>query len=253
MRAWFIALVTATALFAQSSIVLSQQDELSIGRLAAVEVEKENPILNDPTVTDYITRLGGRLVARSARSDIPYTFRVVDSPEINAFALPGGYVYVNRGLIEDAASEDELAGVLAHEIAHVVLRHGAEQAARANLAQKGIGVLGQILGRGTGAAAGESAAQMVANGVFLRFTQNAERRADEVGARMLAEAGYHPRRWLPSSINLPGCSRPSLMPYSDSSPRTQLRKTGPATSQNSSRISTRSPRQSRHRATLAPF
>src|SRR3954452_25530866 len=193
MRAFFIALAFVITVFAQSSIVLSEQDELSVGRLAAAEVEKEYAILNDPEVSDYITKLGQRLVAKSGRTGISYTFRVVDSPDINAFALPGGYVYVNRGLIENAASEDELAGVLAHEIAHVVLRHGAEQAARANLAQKGMGIIGQIMGHGSGSSVGESAAQMVANGVFMKFSQNAERRADEVGARMLADAGYQPQ------------------------------------------------------------
>jgi len=192
MRALFTAIAIATVLFAQSSVVLSEQDEISVGRLAAAEVEKEYPILGDPAVTDYITKLGNQLVAKSGRSEITYTFRVVDSEKVNAFALPGGYIYVNRGLIENAASEDELAGALAHEIAHVVLRHGAEQAARANLAQKGIGIIGQIMGHGSGSSVGESAAQMVANGVFMRFSQNAERRADEVGARMLADAGYQP-------------------------------------------------------------
>src|SRR4051794_13478202 len=146
MRALFAALAIATVLLAQGSVVLSEQDELSVGRLAAAEVEKEYPILNDPAVTDYVTKLGDRLVAKSGRAGITYTFRVVDSDKVNAFALPGGYIYVNRGLIEHAASEDELAGALAHEIAHVVLRHGAEQAARANLAQKGMGIIGQMMG-----------------------------------------------------------------------------------------------------------
>lgn len=193
MRALVAALAIATVVRAQSAIVLTQQEEASVGRLAAAEVEKEYPILNDPAVTEYITRLGERLVAKSRRADIPYTFRVVDGQDVNAFSLPGGYIYINRGLIESAASEAELAGALAHEIAHIVLRHGAEQAARANLAQKGMGVLGQILGHSTGAVASESAAQMVANGVFLRFSQNAERRADEVAARMVADTGYSPQ------------------------------------------------------------
>ena len=145
-----LVLVTIPAIsFAQNPFTLSEKDEIELGRLAAGEIEKDILLIEDPAVVKYIDDLGQSLVQKSTRKGITYTFKVVDSPEINAFALPGGFIYVNRGLIEAAETQDELAGVLAHEIGHVVARHGADQAVRAGLVQTGLGALGGLLGRGT--------------------------------------------------------------------------------------------------------
>ena len=121
------------------------------GRRAALEIEKDLDLLSDDLVTSYMSELGQAIVVESQRSSLTYTFKVVDSEEINAFALPGGFIYVNRGLIEAADDEAELAGVIGHEIGHVVARHGAEQVQRAAYANLGLSVLGSIFGRGAGA------------------------------------------------------------------------------------------------------
>ena len=178
---------------AQNPFTLSEKDEIELGRLSAGEIEKDILLVEESAVVKYIDTLGQSLVGKSARKGIAYTFKVVDSPEINAFALPGGFIYVNRGLIEAAGTEDELAGVLAHEIGHVVARHGADQAARAGMVQTGLDVLGGLLGRGTSSNIGKMAAQMVASGVFMRFSREAELEADQLGTRMLYDANLQPR------------------------------------------------------------
>ncbi|MCW5980562.1 MAG: M48 family metalloprotease [Bryobacteraceae bacterium] len=188
-----ILIALPAALLAQNPFTLSEKEELELGRAAAGQIEKDILLVEDPAVVKFIDDIGQALVRKSGRTEIAYSFKVVDSPEINAFALPGGFVYVNRGLIEAAQTPDELAGVLAHEIGHVVHRHGAEQAGRANMAQTGLGVLGGLLGRGTKASVGQMAAQMVTTGVFMKFSRQAERDADQVGARMLYEAGFRPQ------------------------------------------------------------
>jgi Zn-dependent protease with chaperone function len=187
----FVTIASATP--AQNPFTLSEKDEIELGRHAAGEIEKDIRLIDDPAVNKYINDLGQSLVQKSSRQTIAYSFKVVDSPEINAFALPGGFIYLNRGLIEAAESQNELAGVLGHEIGHVVARHGADQAARAGLVQTGLGVLGGLLGRGTAASIGQTAAQMVAKGVFMKFSREAERQADQLGARMLYDASLQPR------------------------------------------------------------
>ena len=188
----FVAAAVSVA-FAQNPFTLSEKDEIELGRHAAGEIEKDIRLVEEPSVVKYIDELGQSLVQKSTRKGIAYTFKVVDSPEINAFALPGGFVYVNRGLIEAAATEDELAGVLAHEIGHVVARHGADQASRAGMVQTGLGALGELLGRGTSSSISKMAAEMVATGVFMKFSRQAEREADRLGARMVYDASLQPQ------------------------------------------------------------
>lgn len=173
---------------------LSEEQEIELGREAAAEVERTEPILKDAVVGAYVTGLGLHLVEYCGRRDIEYQFKVIDSPEVNAFALPGGFIYVNRGLIQKAENESELAGVLAHEIGHVVGRHSVDQVKRAQIAGLGLGVLDRILGgRGTAAGIANLASQMVAGGAFMKFSRDAEREADRLGARNLYEAGFDPR------------------------------------------------------------
>ena len=192
---------------AQSPFTLSEKDELELGRHAAGEIEKDIRLVEVPFIVKYVDRLGQSLVEKSTRKGVAYTFKVIDSPEINAFALPGGYIYVNRGLIEAAETEDELAGVLAHEIGHVVARHGASQAARAGLVQTGLGALGGILGRGTSSNISQMAAQMVATGVFMKFSRQAEREADRLGARIVYDASLRPQAMVSFLDKLAGLQK----------------------------------------------
>jgi hypothetical protein len=189
-----VALLTLPSwCWAQNPFSLSEADELELGRQAAVEIEKQIALIDDPAIVKFVDDLGQSLVLKSGRKDIRYSFKVVNSPEINAFALPGGHIYVNRGLLEAAQDEDELAGVLGHEIGHVVARHGAEQAARSGLVQNSLGILGSLLGKGPGASMSQIAVEMVAKGAFMKFSRQAERDADRLGARMLYDAGFAPR------------------------------------------------------------
>jgi predicted Zn-dependent protease len=195
--------VTATAAFillAASRDVsaqlfgLSERQEIELGREAAAQVEREQPILEDERVASYIDDLGQFLVEYSGRANIAYQFKVVDSADINAFALPGGFIYVNRGLIEQADNESELVGVMGHEIGHVVERHSVDQVKRAQLTGLGLGVLDLFIGgKGTTGELANIAGQMVASGAFMKYSRDAEREADRVGARNVYDAGWDPR------------------------------------------------------------
>src|SRR5262249_25044475 len=128
--------------------LFSPQQEIEIGRNSAPALERRLPLFSDASVNEYISRLGQTLIARAPGERYPYSFKIADLPEVNAFAFPGGLVYITRGTIEAARSEGELAGVIAHQIAHIALRHGASQASKAYLAQAGLGALGGLVGGG---------------------------------------------------------------------------------------------------------
>ena len=191
----FTVLMTVTAPVASAQLLgaLSEAEEVELGARSAEIVEADLALLTDGVVTTYVAELGQTLAERSKRSNLHYHFKVIDTNDINAFALPGGFIYVNRGLIEAAATEAELAGVLGHEIGHVVARHGAEQAQRAAFASLGLRVLDAALGSGTGAQFGNLAAQMVTSGTFMRFSRDAEREADRLGVDNVVAAGHNPR------------------------------------------------------------
>jgi Zn-dependent protease with chaperone function len=174
--------------------LFSVEQDIEIGRQSAAEVQRELPMLNDRSVDRYVGRIVERLAAVAPGARYPYQIKAVNAAEINAFALPGGPMYVNRGLLEAARSEAELAGVLAHELSHVALRHGTHQASKAYLAQAGLGILGGLLGRNGG-----NTAQIVnaigglgLNAAFLKFGRDAEYQADQLGAEIMARAGYNP-------------------------------------------------------------
>ena len=172
--------------------LFSREQEIELGRQAASEVEQELPVLEDETVQDYVRNVGGRLAAHAPGAEYPYTFTVLNLAEANAFALPGGFMYVNRGLLELVDTESQLAGVLAHEIAHVALRHGTNQASKSYLAQGGLAILGALLGDST---AGNIAGAVSGVGVpllFLKFSRSAEEQADTVGTQIMHGAGYDP-------------------------------------------------------------
>ena len=177
----------------------SVNDDVKLGREAAAEVERQLPIMNDRTIEGYVDDIGRRLVesipSQFRHPEFRYSFKVVDARDINAFALPGGFTYVNRGLIEAASTEGELAGVMAHEISHVALRHGTAQAAKAQKYQWGaLGgqILGAIIGGGLGGVVAQGS-QLGIGAYFLKFSRDYERQADLLGAQMMAAAGYDPR------------------------------------------------------------
>ncbi|HJQ69380.1 MAG TPA: M48 family metallopeptidase [Blastocatellia bacterium] len=177
----------------------SINDDVKLGREAATEVERQLPIMNDRNIQSYVEEIGQRLVenipSQFRHPEFRYSFKVVDARDINAFALPGGFTYVNRGLIEAASTEGELAGVMAHEISHVALRHGTAQAAKAQKYQWGAlggAVLGAIIGGGLGSVVAQGS-QLGIGAYFLKFSRDYERQADLLGAQMMAGAGYDPR------------------------------------------------------------
>jgi len=199
------ALVLASALVsAQTKVVRPKNSytpaqDVELGRQAAAEARQQLPILRDDGVTSYLEDIGRRLVSAipsdMRHSEFHYTFEPVNVREINAFALPGGPMFVNRGMIEAAHTEGEIAGVMAHELSHVVLRHGTAQASKAQKYQ-----IGQVAGQILGAIIGGGWGQVIAQGsqfglgtAFLRFSREYERQADILGSQIMARAGYDPR------------------------------------------------------------
>jgi len=175
--------------------MFSAQQDVEIGQQSAVEAEQQLPMVRDADVENYVNRIGQKLAANAGGPAFQYRFRVVNASDINAFALPGGYIYLNRGIIENARNEGEVAGVLAHEIAHSALRHGTHQASKAYAAQAGLQILGGLLG----GKVGNNTAQILntvggigLNALFLKFTRDLETQADVRGAQILAASGYTP-------------------------------------------------------------
>lgn len=167
----------------------SIQKEIGIGQQLSGDVERQLKFIDDPVITEYVNRVGQNIVLNSD-AKVPFTIRVVDSDEINAFALPGGYFYVNKGLILNADNEAEIVGVMAHEIAHVAARHGTEQVSKGRLFQYGSIPL-IFLGGPIGIAA-QSAANIALPLTFLKFSRNAEAEADMLGAEYAWASGYDP-------------------------------------------------------------
>ena len=173
----------------------SPQDDINLGKRAATDAEKLLPPCNAPKVDAYLTQLGTRLAQKLPTGGVqyPFEFHCVNDKAINAFALPGGYVFVNRGAIEAADNEAQLAGVIAHELSHVALRHGTNQATKAMLAETGLGIFGALFGDTTGGALLTQLGSFTAGGVLLRYSRTAESQADVMGTQVLYDAGYDPR------------------------------------------------------------
>ena len=175
--------------------LFSPEQDIELGQASAEQISRQVVVLRDERTEAYVQRLGERLAAHAPGYRFPYKFVVVASPEVNAFALPGGYVFVNEGAITAARDEGELAGVLAHEIAHVSLRHGTTQASRAYLAKAGLGIVG-ALGVALHGNVSRLASLLGGAGddrLFAESNREAEAQADAEGARLLAAAGYDPR------------------------------------------------------------
>ncbi len=175
--------------------LFSVAQDVELGRQSAVEAEKQLVLMNDPATNRYLNRVVQRLAAVAPGARYPYTIKLVNAAQINAFALPGGPMYVNSGLLRAARSEAELAGVLAHEMAHVALRHGTSQASSAYLAKGGLSILGGLLGSRQGSASSivNAIGGIGLNTAFLSFGRNAEYQADATGADIMARAGYNPQ------------------------------------------------------------
>jgi len=158
----------------------------------ASQINAQVPLVRDPEVNRYLSVLGNQLARVSGVTDLQWNFYIVDSREVNAFAVPGGYVYINRGLIERTDRLDEVAGVLAHEIAHVTERHSVEQMEKAQKAEVGVTLACILTGVCGGQVAG-AAINIAGGAVFARFSRQAENEADVVGFDMLVRAGISPQ------------------------------------------------------------
>ena len=173
----------------------SPQEDITLGKRAASDAEKQLTLCNAPRVDAYLTKLGMRLAQKlpTAGVQYPFEFHCVNDKAINAFALPGGYVFVNRGAIEASDNEAQLAGVMAHELSHVALRHGTNQATKAMVAETGLGIFGAVFGDSTGGALLTTLGNFTAGGVLLRYSRTAESQADVMGTQVLFDSGYDPR------------------------------------------------------------
>ena len=173
--------------------LVSVEQEIAIGREANAQIRKEMPELTDAAVTSYVRGVARRLVQVAPGPKYPYSFSVANYREINAFALPGGPVWIHRGVLQAATNESQVAGVLAHEIAHIGQRHAADQLTKATVANLGLGLLGAVLGNSGGAGAAQMAAGFLANSAFLKFSRDDESEADRVGLQILTRAGWDGR------------------------------------------------------------
>ncbi len=195
-----VALV-ATVLAADGRTILkpgwnmfSPQQDVEVGQQVSPDAERQLRMLNNARVDNYVDELGRRLAVKATGEKYPYQFKVVNDRAINAFALPGGPIYVNRGVIEAADNEAQLAGVIAHEASHVALRHGTNQASKAAAAQMPLAILGGIIGSdSTKAALAQLGASFAMNSILLKYPRSAESQADVLGTQILYDAGYDPR------------------------------------------------------------
>jgi predicted Zn-dependent protease len=183
----------AAAAFAAAISLISVGDEIKLGRETQAEVRQQVPQLTDRTAASYVASVGRRLAAHAPGPKYPYSFTIANHRELNAFALPGGPIWVHRGIIEAAANESQLAGVLAHEIAHVARRHAADQISKQLVANGLLGLLGAMLGNEGGAQTAQMGAQVLANGYLLKFSRDDERDADAVGVQIMRRAGWDAR------------------------------------------------------------
>ncbi|MEI9813950.1 MAG: M48 family metallopeptidase [Acidobacteriota bacterium] len=174
--------------------LFSTDQDVQMGKEAAEEVRKTMPIVNNKDLTDYVNRIGARLAKSKRAGGFPYTFEVLNDPSINAFALPGGPMFVHTGLIAAVDNESQLAGVLAHEMSHVALRHGSTNVSKANIIQLPAMLGANVLGAkgGIWGTLGQLGIGLGAQSVLLKYSRDAEKEADLNGAQIMNDAGYDP-------------------------------------------------------------
>src|SRR5688572_8377352 len=195
---WTAIALLATAGYAQQRQLrpgwnlVSKEQDIQIGREYASQVQQQVPIVRNAELSGFVERIGRRLAAAPDAGDFPYTFKVVQDKSINAFALPGGPTFTHTGLIAAAENEAQIAGVLAHEIAHVALRHGTNQATKQQLLALPAMLAAQLSGDGLTGLLAQLGIGLGANSVLLKFSRGAERDADLLGARIMSHAGYNP-------------------------------------------------------------
>ena len=189
MRFLPILLLAAVSLSAKSIDFYSVPQEIALGHQMAVEVEKQAHVIDDPIVSEYVNRLGQKL-ANIAHPAFPVTVKMIESDEINAFTLPGGFVYVNSSMMKMADNEAQLASVIAHEIGHAAARHATRQASRNELGKMALIPLGAMAG--WGGLAARQAAIAVAPMATMKYSREFETEADALGLDYLAQAGYDP-------------------------------------------------------------
>jgi predicted Zn-dependent protease len=173
-------------------VMMSERDELSLGSQAYQQVLKEYPIYKDEKLRAYVQQVGEKVASNSHRSNLQYQFSVVDSADINAFALPGGYIFINRGLLAYLNSEAELAAVLGHEVGHVTARHGVRQQSQS----QAWNILGQLVAIGTGVGVAGDLTNVVGSAVVKGYGRDMELEADGLGAQYLARSGYDPQAMI---------------------------------------------------------
>ncbi len=173
----------------------SIQKEIALGKQLAQEVERQSKVIDDPVIAEYVNRLGQNLV-RNSDAKVPFTIKVLDTEEVNAFALPGGFFFVNSGLILKADNEAELAGVMAHEIAHVALRHGTKQATRGEIAQIGMIAASIAVPYGLAGYGALQGANLLIPMTFLKFSRGMEKQADFFGLQYMYKTGYDPNSFV---------------------------------------------------------
>lgn len=174
--------------------LFSKQQDVQLGQEAAAQVRKQMTVINDPVLTNYVNQVGKRLASapEARRSGFPFTFEVVADPTINAFALPGGPMFINTGLLKAVDSEAQLAGVMGHEMSHVILRHGTNQATKAKMIELPAMLAGQAAGGTMMGKLAQAGIGLGANSVLLKFSRSAESQADLTGSHIMAESGYNP-------------------------------------------------------------
>ncbi|WP_321474838.1 M48 family metalloprotease [uncultured Paludibaculum sp.] len=196
-----VSLLTAVALLAAGQKKMpkpswpnffSKEQDVEMGREYAQQIEQQMTVVQNKELTDYVNRIGERLVKQGGLDNYPYFFKVVQEPSINAFALPGGPMFVHTGLLKAADNEAQVAGVLAHELAHVVLRHGTHQASKAQLIQIPAMLAGAVAGGTLTGQLAQLGIGLGANSLLLKFSRGAESDADLLGSYTMAKAGYNP-------------------------------------------------------------
>src|ERR1700757_3003195 len=175
--------------------LFSKEQDVQLGKESADQVRKQMPVIKDPVLTAYVNRVGKRLSSsREAReSGFPFTFEIVADPSLNAFALPGGPMFINTGLLRAVDNEAQLAGGMGHEMSHVILRHGTNQASKSKLIELPAVLGSQVAGGSLVGQLAQLGIGLGTNSVLLKFSRTAESQADLMGSHLMAEAGYNPQ------------------------------------------------------------